>query len=58
MDFQHSAKAQDYLKRVKAFMKEEIEPVEEDYLRELHSLDNKWTVLPIIEELSRFMLSS
>ena len=51
MDFQHSAKAQDYLKRVKAFMKEEIEPVEEDYLRELHSLDNKWTVLPIIEEL-------
>lgn len=51
MDFQHSAKAQDYLKRVKAFMAKEIEPVEEDYLRELHSLDNKWVVLPIIEEL-------
>ncbi|MBT10640.1 MAG: acyl-CoA dehydrogenase, partial [Oceanospirillaceae bacterium] len=51
MDFQHSAKAQDYLKRVKAFMSKEIEPIEEDYLRELHSLDNKWTVLPIIEEL-------
>lgn len=51
MDFQHSAKAQEFIKRVKAFMKEEIEPVEEAYLRELHSLDNKWVVLPIIEEL-------
>ncbi len=51
MDFQHSPKAQDYIKRVKDFMKTEIEPVEEAYLRELHSLDNKWVVLPIIEEL-------
>ena len=51
MDFQHSPKAQDYLKRVKDFMKTEIEPVEEAYLRELHSLDNKWVVLPVIEEL-------
>ncbi|MCA6062058.1 acyl-CoA dehydrogenase family protein [Thalassolituus marinus] len=51
MDFQHSPKAQEYIKRVKEFMKNEIEPVEEDYLRELHSLDNKWVVLPIIEEL-------
>lgn len=51
MDFQHSPKAQDYIKRVKEFMKNEIEPVEEAYLRELHSLDNKWVVLPIIEEL-------
>ncbi|UXD86055.1 acyl-CoA dehydrogenase family protein [Thalassolituus hydrocarboniclasticus] len=51
MDFEHSAKAQDYIKRVKEFMKNEIEPVEENYLRELHSLDNKWVVLPIIEEL-------
>ena len=51
MDFQHSAKAQDYINRVKQFMKDEIEPVEEQYLRELHSLDNSWVVLPIIEEL-------
>ena len=51
MDFQHSPKAQEYLRRVKDFMQTEIEPVEEDYLRELHSLDNKWVVLPIIEEL-------
>lgn len=51
MDFQHSAKAQDYINRVKKFIKEEIDPVEGDYLRELHSLDNKWVILPIVEEL-------
>lgn len=51
MDFQHSAKAQDYIKRVKKFIKDEIDPVEESYLRELHSLDNKWVILPIVEEL-------
>jgi len=51
MDFQHSAKAQDYINRVKKFIKEEIDPVEGGYLRELHSLDNKWVILPIVEEL-------
>ncbi|ASP38082.1 acyl-CoA dehydrogenase [Bacterioplanes sanyensis] len=51
MDFQHSAKAQDYIQRVRAFIRDEIEPIEEDYLRELHSRENKWVVLPIIEEL-------
>ena len=51
MDFQHSAKAQEYIRKVTAFMKEEIEPVEEAYLRELHSLDNKWVVLPVINDL-------
>ncbi|GGY49076.1 acyl-CoA dehydrogenase [Bacterioplanes sanyensis] len=51
MDFQHSAQAQDYIQRLGAFIRDEIEPVEEDYLRELHSLENKWVVLPIIDEL-------
>ena len=51
MDFQHSAQAQDYIQRLSAFIRDEIEPVEEDYLRELHSLENKWVVLPIIDEL-------
>ena len=51
MDFQHSPKAQEYIRKVTAFMKEEIEPVEDAYLRELNSLDNKWVVLPIINEL-------
>lgn len=51
MEFQLSAKAQDYVNRVRDFMRTEIEPIEADYLRELHSLENKWAVLPIIEEL-------
>ncbi|WP_097460726.1 acyl-CoA dehydrogenase family protein [Mangrovitalea sediminis] len=51
MDFNPSAKGQDYLNRVKAFMRDEILPIEEDYYRELRSLDNRWVVLPIIREL-------
>jgi hypothetical protein len=51
MDFSPSAKAQDYLARVQRFMQDEIVPREMAYHRELHSLDNRWVVLPIIEEL-------
>ena len=51
MDFQHSTKAQEYIRKVTAFMREEIEPVEEAYLRDLHSQENKWVVLPVINEL-------
>ena len=51
MDFSASAKAQDYLARVQRFMQDEIVPREMAYHRELHSLDNRWVVLPIIEEL-------
>lgn len=51
MDFELSEKGADYLKRVRQFMKEEIAPVEPEYLRELRSLDNPWVVLPVIEEL-------
>lgn len=51
MDFSHSAKAADYIARAERFMKEEIEPREEAYHRELQSLDDRWVVLPIIEEL-------
>lgn len=51
MEFQLSAKAQDYVTRVRDFMRTEIEPIEGQFLQELHSLDNKWTVLPIIETL-------
>ena len=51
MDFNISEKGQDYLNRVKQFMKDEIFPIEEQYHRELASLDNRWVVLPIIREL-------
>ena len=51
MDFNISEKGQDYLNRVKQFMKDEIFPIEEQYHKELASLDNRWVVLPIIREL-------
>ena len=51
MEFSLSPKAQDYYDRVKRFMDEHSTPAEEAYHRELQSLDNKWVVLPIIEQL-------
>ena len=51
MDFAHSAKAAEYLERVREFIATEIEPVEADYHRELASAANPWTVLPLIPEL-------
>lgn len=51
MDFELSEKGQDFYNRVRQFMKDEIEPIEADYFRELHSLDNPWVVLPVIDEL-------
>ncbi|OEY66932.1 acyl-CoA dehydrogenase family protein [Marinobacter sp. X15-166B] len=51
MDFTITAKGRSYLERVKAFMAEEILPVEAQYYRDLAALDNRWVVLPVIEEL-------
>ncbi len=51
MDFAVSEKGQDYINRVKAFMQEEIFPIEKDYFKSLKELDNSWVVLPIVEEL-------
>ncbi|MFN3713690.1 MAG: acyl-CoA dehydrogenase family protein [Alcanivoracaceae bacterium] len=51
MEFSLSPKAQDYYDRVKRFMDQHITPAEEAYHHELQSLDNKWVVLPIIEQL-------
>lgn len=51
MDFSLSPQAQDYYDRVKRFMDEHITPVEQAYHQELQSLDNKWVVLPLIEQL-------
>jgi len=51
MEFSLSPKAQDYYDRVKRFMDTHIHPIEQAYHQELQALDNKWVVLPIIEEL-------
>jgi acyl-CoA dehydrogenase len=51
MDFAPTDRAQDYQKRVEGFIADEIRPVEEPYLRELHAREDRWVVLPVVEEL-------
>jgi acyl-CoA dehydrogenase len=53
MDFAHSPQAEDYRKRIEAFMAEEIAPMEPTYLQTLMGLppDQRWQASPQIEEL-------
>lgn len=51
MDFNPSPKGAEILKKVTDFMNNEILPIEETYYRDLKALENRWTVLPIINEL-------
>ncbi len=53
MDFNLSDKSRDYVTRVRAFMEKHIDPIETDYHRQLHSLPDRWVVLPIIDELKQ-----
>ena len=50
MDFQYSAKAQDYLKRLGAFMDEHVYPNEETYYTQL-AQGNRWEDPPLLEPL-------
>ncbi len=51
MDFTPSDKARDIAVRLHRFMRDEVEPVEPDYHRQLAELDDPWQVLPVIEGL-------
>ncbi len=51
MDFSPSQNGQEVLAKLKAFMKDEVLPVEADYFKELKAKDNPWVVLPVIEQL-------
>jgi acyl-CoA dehydrogenase len=51
VDFGHSPRAQDYIKRVDAFIRDQISPREADYHRTLHAQPDPWVVLPIVEQL-------
>ncbi len=51
MDFAQSDRSRDFLSRVQTFMKEHIDPIESDYHRQLQSLENRWVVLPLIDQL-------
>jgi alkylation response protein AidB-like acyl-CoA dehydrogenase len=58
MDFSHNAKTQDYLTRLKDFMKEHIEPIEEQVYAEMHKLNptgdwTQWKMHPMMESLKQ-----
>lgn len=53
MNFEPTERGKEYLKRVTAFIRDEITPIEEEYHRELRSRDNPWVVLPIVSELKQ-----
>jgi acyl-CoA dehydrogenase len=50
MDFEHSARCKDYIRRVEAFMDKHVWPGEKTY-HEQHAEIGRWEVPPIIEEL-------
>ncbi|HEX2060228.1 MAG TPA: acyl-CoA dehydrogenase family protein [Thermoanaerobaculia bacterium] len=56
MDFALSARSRETLERVRTFIAEHVEPIEEQHFRELraknHGADwRRWTVSPVVEEL-------
>ena len=51
MDFEHSARATDYIERVREFIAEEIAPREEEHVRALLAADDRWQELPLMDEL-------
>ena len=56
MDFAPSPRAAALREKVAAFLREEIEPIEPAYHRDLAEArrqDTQWTPLPVIEELKR-----
>ena len=51
MDFEHSARAQELIERLEAFIAQEISPREALYHRELLGGADPWVVLPVVQEL-------
>ena len=50
MDFDHSPKVRELLKRLSAFMDEHVYPNEDVFLRQLDDI-GRWKPVPIVEEL-------
>jgi len=53
MDLTPSGKAREIARRLDAFMREAVEPVEPEWHRQMAALDDPWQELPIIAELKR-----
>ena len=54
MDFGHSPKAREYAERVAVFIRDEIDPIEPAYHRDVAASDDPWTPLPLIANLQAF----
>ena len=53
MDFAPSARTQELLERVDAFISERVSPHEEAHHREQLALQDPWVVAPLVEEPRR-----
>jgi acyl-CoA dehydrogenase len=51
MNFEYSDKTKALIKKLEAFMDEHIYPIEQEYMQAVHNNPDKWTTLPIINEL-------
>jgi acyl-CoA dehydrogenase len=51
MDLTPSERAQEIARKLHRFMRDEVEPVEPEWHRQMASLDDPWQVLPVIDEL-------
>ena len=51
MDLSHSAKAQELLLRLQQFMNEHIYPNEHAYAEQLAAADDRFAVMPLMDEL-------
>lgn len=56
MDFQHSERTQQYIKKIRAFINEQIRPAEAAYFQAIHTRHagadwTKWQVSPVVEQL-------
>jgi acyl-CoA dehydrogenase len=53
MDFAYSARTQDYLRRIGAFMDEHLVPNERELMDQLDAPPTRWKVLPLLEEIKK-----
>lgn len=58
MNFEHSAKAQEYIQRVKSFIEQHIEPIEMQIYKDMHAANptgewTKWQLHPEVERLKQ-----
>jgi acyl-CoA dehydrogenase len=53
MNFDYSDKSQQLLDRLQAFFDEHIYPVEQEYIDAVHNNPDRWSALPMMEELKQ-----